>query len=125
MPERFKRGLLLVVVFLSGMTSLAVELSASRLLAPYFGTSLFIWANLIGMELVFLTIGYTIGGRWADRNPSAVLLYTIVAVAGALIALVPVLAHPILGLSLNAFSSLDVGAFIGSLVGSICCWPRR
>jgi len=117
MPDRFKRGLLLVVVFLSGMTSLAVELSASRLLAPYFGTSLFIWANLIGMELVFLTIGYSLGGRWADRHPSAVRLYTIVAVAGTLTALVPVLAHPILGLSLNAFANLDVGAFIGSLMG--------
>ncbi len=117
MPTRFKRLLLLTVVFLAGMTSLAVELSASRLLAPYFGDSLFIWANLIGMELIFLTIGYTIGGRWADRNPSAVRLYAIVAVAGVATALVPLIARPILGLSLAGFANLDVGAFLGSLLG--------
>jgi predicted membrane-bound spermidine synthase len=117
MSARLNRFVLLVVVFFSGMTSLAVELSASRLVAPYFGDSLFIWANLIGAELIYLTIGYTLGGRLADRKPSATRLYTIVASAGALIALVPLLARPILSLSLLGFSNLDVGAFVGSLIG--------
>jgi predicted membrane-bound spermidine synthase len=114
-----QRILLLVVVFISGMTSLAVELSASRLLAPYFGTSLFIWANLIGMELIYLTIGYYVGGRMADRSPNPVRLYTIVTIAGFLIGLVPALAPPILGLSLRGFTNLDFGAFYGSLMGTI------
>ena len=117
MQVRLKRMLILVVVFLSGMTSLALELSASRLVGPYFGSSLFIWANLIGFELIFLTIGYTIGGRMADRNPSAARLYTIVALAAAWISIVPLLSRPILTWSLQGFASLDVGAFVGSLVG--------
>ncbi len=115
--DRLRRQLLLVIVFLGGMTSLALELSASRLVAPYFGSSLFIWANLIGTELIFLTIGYSVGGRWADRNPSPLRLYTIVAVAAGFIALVPLLSRPVLSLSLRGFASLDVGAFVGSLVG--------
>lgn len=119
MQRRSQGLLLLAVVFLSGMTSLAVELAASRLLAPYFGTSLFIWANLIGMELVYLTIGYSIGGRMADRHPDPVRLYTIIAIAAVLIGLIPLLAHPILSLSLQGFASLDFGAFVGSLVGTI------
>ncbi len=116
---RLQRIVLLSVVFLGGMTSLAVELAASRLLAPYFGDSLFIWAILIGMELIYLTIGYYIGGRWADRHPTAPRLYTLVLIAAGFIALVPVLSRPILTISLRGFASLDVGAFVGSLIGTI------
>ncbi len=118
-PVALQRFILLFIVFLSGMTSLAVELSASRLLAPYFGSSLFIWAILIGMELVYLTIGYYVGGRLADRRPTSTRLYSIVALAATLIGLVPILSRPILTVSLQGFASLDVGAFIGSLVGTV------
>ncbi len=116
---KLQRTVMLIVVFLGGMTSLAVELSASRLLAPYFGTSLFIWAILIGMELIYLTIGYYVGGRLADRNPSAIRLYAILAVAAVLIGLVPLISRPILHVSLIGFANLDFGAFFGSLIGTV------
>ncbi len=119
MRQKLRHFVLLAVVFLSGMTSLAVELCASRLLDPFFGDSLFIWANLIGMELIYLSIGYAIGGRWADKNPNPIRLYVIVAVAAALIGLVPLISRPILRISLIGFANLDFGAFYGALLGTI------
>lgn len=111
--------MLYLVVFVSGMAVLAVELSASRLLAPYFGTSLFVWANLIGLVLIYLTAGYALGGRLADRYPAQVVLYQITAWAAFAIGLIPFVSRPILQLAAQGFASYDLGVFWGSLVGVV------
>ncbi|MDQ3705931.1 MAG: fused MFS/spermidine synthase [Chloroflexota bacterium] len=110
---------LMFVVFIGGASVMTVEMSASRLLAPYFGTSLFIWANLIGLVMVYLALGYWLGGKLADRYPRASLLYTITAVAGLAVAFIPMLSRPILSWSLTGFSQVSVGIFYSSLVGVI------
>src|SRR6266516_2926053 len=111
--------LLILLVFVAGACSLAVELSASRLLAPYFGTSLFVWANLIGLILLYLTIGYYVGGRLADRFPRPEVLYLLTTVAAFLIGLIPLISSPILLWSLSAFATYSVSVFYGSLVSVI------
>lgn len=108
-----------VVVFVSGGVSIGIELAASRLLAPFFGTSLFIWANLIGLTLIYLSIGYAVGGRIADRYPSATLLYSITAIAAFVTGLIPLVSRPILAHSLDAFAALSLGGFYSSLVGTL------
>ncbi|MDQ5824763.1 MAG: fused MFS/spermidine synthase [Chloroflexota bacterium] len=110
---------LMFVVFIGGASVMTVEMSASRLLAPYFGTSLFIWANLIGLVMVYLALGYWLGGKLADRYPRASLLYTITAVAALAVGFIPMLARPILSWSLTGFSQVSVGIFYSSLVGVI------
>jgi spermidine synthase len=107
------------VVFIGGASVMTVEMSASRLLAPYFGTSLFIWANLIGLVMVYLALGYWLGGKLADRYPRASLLYTITAVAALAVAFIPMLSRPILSWSLSGFSQVSLGIFYSSLVGVI------
>jgi predicted membrane-bound spermidine synthase len=111
--------LLILVVFVAGACSLAVELAASRLLAPYFGTSLFIWANLIGLILVYLTVGYYVGGRIADRFPRPAVLYGMTIAAAFLISLIPFLSKPILHWSQSSFATYSIGVFYGSLVSVI------
>jgi spermidine synthase len=106
-----------LIVFLGGMTSLGAELCASRLIAPYFGTSTFIWANVIGLTLTFLAIGYWLGGRAADSYPRLWVLYSITSISAVLVGLTPFLARPILELSLDAFDDVAIGAFYGSLIG--------
>lgn len=114
-----QRYLLLALVFLCGAVSIGTELTMSRLLAPYFGTSTFIWANLIGLTLAFLAIGYYLGGRLADRYPTLDVMLLITGLAGAAVAFIPVFARPILRVSLDAFDNLNVGAFFGSFFGSL------
>lgn len=111
------RFLLEVVVFCVGMASLGAEIAAARLLAPWFGASTIVWANTIATVLVALSIGYAIGGRLADRNPTIQGMARWVLGASVLLALVPFLSGPFLKLSTKAFAELSGGLFLGSLVG--------
>jgi spermidine synthase len=86
-------------------------------LAPYFGASTIVWANTIGVVLVALSVGYWLGGRYADRHPQMRGLCLTVLAAALLIALVPFAARPFLGFSVDAFQTVSVGGFAGSLFG--------
>jgi predicted membrane-bound spermidine synthase len=103
-----------VIVFVSGMVSLAVEMAASRLLGNYFGTSNLVWASIIGLILIYLTAGYFIGGRWADRSPSYKTFFSILAWSSLAIGLVPLISRPILRLAAEAFDNLQLGVLMGS-----------
>ncbi len=113
------RRLILATVFLGGISSIGIEITASRLVAPYFGDSTLIWANIIGLTLAFLSLGYWLGGKVADRRPSATLLFLIVGVAAGFAGIIPLLARPVLDVSLSAFHDVAVGAFYGSLLGTL------
>lgn len=115
---------LLLLAFVGGLTSLGLEIAASRLLAPFFGTSTYIWGALIGLILLYLTIGYYVGGAAADRWPRADYLYGVTSAAAVLVLLIPLLSRPILLFSQQALNpgpgaGYNVPGFVGALVAVI------
>jgi len=116
---KFKKLYLLVLAFTNGMAIMAVEISASRLIAPYFGTSTFVWTNVIGVIMIALAIGYYLGGKLADKNPDLRLLLKIILIACLVLLIIPFLTSPLvefLNKSILIFKSASLLIFGGSLI---------
>jgi spermidine synthase len=107
------------VSFLVGGAALSTEISASRLLAPYFGASTVVWANIIGLTLAYLALGYWLGGRLADRLPEARVLGLVLLVAAASLAVTPFAARPFLRWALHGFDVVSIGAIAGSFFSAL------
>ena len=112
------------LVFGAGIGALATEITASRLLAPYFGSSTIVWANLIGIVLAALALGYWLGGRLADRTPEPPLLGYIVLAAAMCVAVIPFAAKPFLDFTVEGLDTASAGAVIGSFLAVLLlCAP--
>ena len=108
--------------FFSGMSLMAVELGASRLMAPYFSSSQIVWTIIIGTIMIAMALGNIFGGRWADKDPNPDKLYRRIIIAACWIALIPVLGkYVILGISgllifTVSHNLLVIAAFITCIV---------
>lgn len=106
--------------FVAGLAVTVVEFAAVRFFAPFFGQSNLIWTNIVGIVLFALAGGYLVGGRMADRRRSAGPLLGVVATAGLLLMLVPVIGVPLaramVAEGFPAGTNLPLG-FYGSMVG--------
>ena len=87
---------LYITNFFTGAIVMVVELLGTRLMAPCFGTGLYVWTALITVTLVSLALGYRTGGWLADRFPRADLLYGLIFAAGVLLLSILLLRRPIL-----------------------------
>ena len=108
--------------FFAGMAVMAVELGASRLLAPYFSSSQIVWTIIIATIMIAMALGNVYGGRSADRNPDPDRLYRRLLVAAVWIAAIPFAGrYVILGVSaLLVFTVshnlLVIAAFVACMV---------
>lgn len=110
------RGGLYLTVFVAGMATLAVEFTISRMLQTVFGTSNIVWANVIGLVLLFLTLGYFLGGRLADRRPQPTPFYWLVSIAGFCCVFFLLLTSVVLRQAASALATVNVGAVLSSLI---------
>ncbi len=86
--------------FFAGMSVMAAELGASRLLAPYFSSSQIVWTIIIGTIMIAMALGNIYGGRSADKNPDPDRLYSRMIIAAIWLAAIPVLGkYVIVGIS--------------------------
>jgi predicted membrane-bound spermidine synthase len=109
-----QRRYLYVAVFTSGMTTLGMELAAPRLLGTVFGTSNVVWANIIGLMLLYLTAGYFLGGRLADRSPEPTTFYRVIAWGAFSGGIVPIAGRPVLQVAARALLNVNAAVLVGS-----------
>lgn len=110
-----EKNILLLVVFITGACVLVLEVTATRVLAPYYGSTIYTVSSVIGVILAALSVGYYYGGKLADRFPTARWFYGIILFSGLSVFLLSAIALLFLPLLSSAFS-LASGPLIWSLV---------
>lgn len=130
--RRLERSVLALTAFVCGAVIMVVELLAARLLAPLFGTCIVVWTSVIAVTLLALALGYTLGGRLADRWPRHGTLSGLILLAGALLALADLCRQDVLmhaaALGLRAGSLLAATVLFGPpllLLGTVAPFVVR
>ena len=105
-------SVLLLVVF--GFASMTLEILASNLMAPYFGTSVYTWGSVIGVFLVAMTLGYALGGIVSRRTQRFPVLGGILAIGSSLVVAMPFVYGSICAVIVD----LDLGPKLGPLLAT-------
>ena len=92
------------------------EIVGSRILAPFIGTSTYVWTSLIGVILAALSLGYWLGGRVADERPNAKVLAAAILVAAGLVSVTTIAKEAVLSTIASIPAWLEVKAVIAALI---------
>jgi predicted membrane-bound spermidine synthase len=105
---------LFTLSFIEGSALMIAELCGSKMIAPFFGTSIYVWASTLSITLIALALGYFLGG-WITKKTENIhkTLCTIVLVAGILICLMPRISHKVMSLT------LDLSFFTGMIISQL------
>lgn len=107
-------GYLMLTAVISGGMVMVVEVLGSRVIGPFFGVSLYVWTSLITVTLIALSIGYALGGLYADRCKTPDTLFYIILVSGIAVLLIPLVKAFIIKLAMPL--GLRGGAFVSTLL---------
>lgn len=111
--QKLKIGKLEFIVFAAGTAVMVLELIGSRILAPFLGNSIFVWASLIGIILGALSLGYYLGGYFSKTNPRLNFITKILLLTGLSILLITLIKDPVLSLATT------LGVRTGSAVATL------
>jgi len=120
----YSRFILEITVFVCGALVMAFEIIGSRVLSPFIGTSTYVWTSLIGVILASLSLGYWLGGRFADSNPDIKILASMIFASGGLVAATLLVKDVLLSNIAGATMGLELKALIAALLlfapASVC-----
>ncbi len=110
-----KKFILELTVFVCGALVMIYEIIGSRLLSPYLGASTYVWTSLIGVILAALSLGYWLGGKFADKRPDIKVLASVIFFAGGLVSVTILLKD----LILSFITKVPIGLELKSVVAAI------
>lgn len=108
--------LIYLVVFLTGAMVMILEITGARIIAPYLGSSLIAWTSLIGVVLAFLSVGYIIGGKIADKNPSFKFLSLLYLSIAFFVTIIPLIDETILSTVTLNNTDLKLNSLAGCII---------
>ena len=116
--QRFpmRKTLLFTLAFIAGFSIMAIELLAGRILAPYFGGSVYVWGSIITIFMLALSIGYLMGGRWSLSEPNLKKFSCLFLIATVFMLPIAWIDEPVLNLLSEYIDDPRYGSLAASLV---------
>lgn len=105
-----------VITFFAGATVMTLEIAATRMFAPYVGTSLPVWTSIIGIILASLSIGYWLGGRRADKELSEKTLSQLLYYSAVAVAITSLASELLMSILAQYLPSVILGSIIGATI---------
>lgn len=111
-----RNTLIAVLAFIGGFVIMSVELLGGRLLAPWFGSSIYVWGSIISVFMLALALGYYIGGRWSVHNPSLQKFGLIFVVGGLILLPLMLSAEPVMSAVFDQVSDPRYGSLLAASI---------
>ncbi len=105
-----------IVSFICGASVMIMELAGARIIAPFLGSTFIVWTSIIGIIMASLSVGYWLGGRLSDKNPSSSKLSVIIFLAGVYIIFLSFFQFRFL----DFLTEYNINLYLLSLISGIC-----
>jgi len=114
--SKLQTSLVMVLAFIAGFIIMSIELLGGRILAPYFGSSIYVWGSVITVFMLSLSVGYLTGGKLSLHNPNLVTYGTFFG--GAAVLLIPLIlwANPIMETLFLQIEDPRYGSLVVSMI---------
>lgn len=110
------KSLIPIMTFISGASMMSLELVSSRLLSPFFGSSIYVWGSIITVFMISLAIGYLLGGNWSMKSPTLSRFRNLFLVAGILTIIVAPVSETILSTIFDLINDPRYGSLLASII---------